>query len=710
MIRNGAQAEVIEKHYGCTPLHWAAASGDTYLCELLIDAGALLSTIDSNEYDPISYAKQAGNDECVKFLQSRQKTESVGKVKVNMPISDNQITDLDIEIDKQKRPFSFDDVSHLSESSDVDEEKVEKDEGRSSCNDRRVIIEVNSFDESSDESYLVDKPKQLKKERTVLLTSPIVKRHDESEFEASVHDSGYVVRPRTVTRQLSFTPRKRSIAKSPLKKENSLSVTKETFEERLSSLQLKMEEQLMQQLSLLEDKISKSRRPQTPGLQRQHQDDSNAIVEMSSNIIQLQNEISTKDVEILSLKREIVALESKLASNICQRDESSLHSKVELDFDPLQERISSEEKEKLKEDIASKEEKLRLVEEKNKDLVADLNNLERQLISFEEKYSRIEEQLKVSEDSLSKERNAKDEVMSLLEQTRQGMEVDAQVTKSLEEAKKSDAEEISRLYNDLKALEGRSNADSMRLMEEINKKEKLLLAEEARLSSLNETIHQMKEKHEDERENLRLQHQKVIGSLNNKLNSEQELVENLRNELKEERLVKMQKELERNEAFQEMTSCSQRASEAERKLDEMKSMIEEAKGLFLNNEKLHRALHIETERRKNLHNKIEDMKGKIRVYVRIRPISSKELEQGYREILNKEDQRMCSMPPDDEKVNSTSKSWEFDQIFSGHDGNSQEAIFKDTRLLITSAIDGFNVCIFAYGQVCYVLVVMNFLS
>ena len=62
---------------------------------------------------------------------------------------------------------------------------------------------------------------------------------------------------------------------------------------------------------------------------------------------------------------------------------------------------------------------------------------------------------------------------------------------------------------------------------------------------------------------------------------------------------------------------------------------------------------------------------------------------------------MCTMLPDDEKGGSQSKSWEFDQIFGGsaHDGNSQEAIFKDTRLLVISAIDGFNVCIFAYGQV-----------
>ena len=164
----------------------------------------------------------------------------------------------------------------------------------------------------------------------------------------------------------------------------------------------------------------------------------------------------------------------------------------------------------------------------------------------------------------------------------------------------------------------------------------------------------------------------------------------------------MQKDIDRSEAIKQMNMFSERASGAESELKEMKSMIEEAKGLFANNEKLNRALHVETERRKNLHNKLEDMKGKIRVYVRIRPLSSKEINQGCNEALLKEEQRLCSLTPDLEKVNSETKQWEFDQIFAGSngDGNSQEAVFKDTRLLVTSAIDGFNVCIFAYGQVC----------
>ena len=56
------------------------------------------------------------------------------------------------------------------------------------------------------------------------------------------------------------------------------------------------------------------------------------------------------------------------------------------------------------------------------------------------------------------------------------------------------------------------------------------------------------------------------------------------------------------------------------------------------------------------------------------------------------------------------RAWEFDKIFCGTsaEGNTQEAVFKDTSLLITSAIDGFNVCIFAYGK--FVVVILYYLQ
>jgi hypothetical protein len=47
----------------------------------------------------------------------------------------------------------------------------------------------------------------------------------------------------------------------------------------------------------------------------------------------------------------------------------------------------------------------------------------------------------------------------------------------------------------------------------------------------------------------------------------------------------------------------------------------------------------------------------------------------------------------------TKKNYDFDQVFGGSskDGNSQQDVFRDTKHLMLSVIDGYNVCIFAYG-------------
>ena len=44
-------------------------------------------------------------------------------------------------------------------------------------------------------------------------------------------------------------------------------------------------------------------------------------------------------------------------------------------------------------------------------------------------------------------------------------------------------------------------------------------------------------------------------------------------------------------------------------------------------------------------------------------------------------------------------TFEFDVSYSP--GAKQEEIFNDVKPLATSVLDGYNVCIFAYGQVCH---------
>ena len=71
-----------------------------------------------------------------------------------------------------------------------------------------------------------------------------------------------------------------------------------------------------------------------------------------------------------------------------------------------------------------------------------------------------------------------------------------------------------------------------------------------------------------------------------------------------------------------------RVEAAERKADELREKVEAAVVVDRRNTKLDADLTREMGRSRKLHNKIEDMKGKIRVYVRVRPMSGGEVERG----------------------------------------------------------------------------------
>lgn len=100
----------------------------------------------------------------------------------------------------------------------------------------------------------------------------------------------------------------------------------------------------------------------------------------------------------------------------------------------------------------------------------------------------------------------------------------------------------------------------------------------------------------------------------------------------------------------------------------------------------------EVKLRKQYYNTIQELKGNIRVYCRVRPMLSKEIEGGYSDVM--------SYPTQDEvrliDASGRPKLFEFDEVYPPT--APQARVFEDTAPLIDSVVDGFNVCIFAYGQ------------
>eukprot|EP01018_Ginkgo_biloba_P020176 Gb_23073 [translate_table: standard] len=96
--------------------------------------------------------------------------------------------------------------------------------------------------------------------------------------------------------------------------------------------------------------------------------------------------------------------------------------------------------------------------------------------------------------------------------------------------------------------------------------------------------------------------------------------------------------------------------------------------------------------RKHYFNMMEDMKGKIRVYCRCRPLSELEVLEKQTNVIMAPDEFTVEHPWKDDKP----KQHQFDHVFDG--SATQEEVFEDTKYLVQSAVDGYNVCIFGYGQ------------
>eukprot|EP00049_Salpingoeca_infusionum_P026188 m.24307 g.24307 ORF g.24307 m.24307 type:complete len:1241 (+) comp8588_c0_seq1:191-3913(+) len=94
--------------------------------------------------------------------------------------------------------------------------------------------------------------------------------------------------------------------------------------------------------------------------------------------------------------------------------------------------------------------------------------------------------------------------------------------------------------------------------------------------------------------------------------------------------------------------------------------------------------------RKKAKNALEDLKGNIRVYCRVRPLSKSELEKQTHDAIELPDEYTIYVHE------KTKHEFTFDRVFGPQ--STQEEVYTDTGSLIQSAIDGYPVCIFAYGQ------------
>ncbi|CAN4077722.1 unnamed protein product [Withania somnifera] len=105
--------------------------------------------------------------------------------------------------------------------------------------------------------------------------------------------------------------------------------------------------------------------------------------------------------------------------------------------------------------------------------------------------------------------------------------------------------------------------------------------------------------------------------------------------------------------------------------------------------------HSVLEENRKLYNEVQDLKGNIRVYCRIRPfLPGQSQKLTTIEYIGENGELVVTNPS---KLGKDShRLFKFNKVFAP--AVTQEEVFRDTQPLIRSVLDGYNVCIFAYGQ------------
>ena len=395
-------------------------------------------------------------------------------------------------------------------------------------------------------------------------------------------------------------------------------------------------------------------------------------------------------------------------------------------------------------------EQLHMLEDKYKTLEGRYKEQESVLISYQKNATlekdhknaviTLEQQLKTSEKRATEaekkvidlERKAleRENTISLLKQngealTKKIRELDAELQRS-SKADNKDVKEKDKSILQLQQSVARYDKDLKEseksityLQIKIKENDKLVKDRDTTIQTLNEEI-KAKDKRIKELEKLvgvaqnsSLDNEKELAAAASKYQKEIEKIHFLykektsvatsRLEAAEVDLRKKQTEIERiQEALKaskiETKSTTERLLKEQQDKEKLYQAIHQNSQQIQNLEKLKQdyanletAYKEEQLLRKKYFNMMEESKGNIRVYCRIRPISNEELRLGASQSIDVHDMYTLKV----ESKNGL-KQFEYSKVFSP--SSTQSQVFEDVSHLVQSTIDGYNVCIFAYGQ------------
>ncbi|EDO16262.1 hypothetical protein Kpol_505p39 [Vanderwaltozyma polyspora DSM 70294] len=202
---------------------------------------------------------------------------------------------------------------------------------------------------------------------------------------------------------------------------------------------------------------------------------------------------------------------------------------------------------------------------------------------------------------------------------------------------------------------------------------------------------ELKKKYNDEVTNLT---NDLNDNLNPKLNSQISKLESLKCKLDELKSIMNEKKKHVSDIELNLINKRQDIKNANEKKLELEKYIETTENELI---QIGEILIKEETMRRSLHNDLQELRGNIRVFCRIRPPlkSVEDINTNHIKVQPFNDNH-GNQSMEIVKDHRCIQKFQFDRIFDQHEVNKD--VFDEIGQLVQSSLDGYNVCIFAYGQ------------
>ena len=386
-------------------------------------------------------------------------------------------------------------------------------------------------------------------------------------------------------------------------------------------------------------------------------------------------------------ERDVQLLRKQKDDEITQTKQQLGHTKDELDHMRRTASYSDESTKRMTDELSAlRERELQQRRERN-EVETKCRSLEQSLKYVEMELAGKKEECAVMEKSRQKERKLEEEMKT--DMKRQTDELDTQLAAMRDEDKRKTAE-IKQLTAALAHQTETSATLSRQLQETMLERDAQLKGREDDRETFNTQRELLNSQVLSLQSELAATTQKLTQQLNDTNASKavwQQRYEETSAEFDSfkqyagvsdtdqlQRLVRLSVEAETmRKQLADKGELSVRLMETQKKLDEVSKRMYDGE-----------------KKRRELHNTIQELKGNVRVMVRVRPAVNSGMEADA--IDCRDDEKRLKVMSEDGK----SSVYSFDHVFSA--ASKQQQVFDEVSSLIQSALDGYHVCLFSYGQ------------